>query len=294
MDVKAQGSVTRKKCFVLSPIGQKGSAERIAADKVYKHLIRKSLTPDFEISRADESLNPGAISPTIIASILEADLVVADISGANPNVFYELAIAHGYNKPTVHLQRSSEEIPFDVKDIRIVSYDIADLDDVEEAQKLLKEYANFAMQNPDGMETPLTSARRFIDIEGSTDPVAESNVRVMQAIDELSLEVKKVIRGRNGITRAVRLQTGRAKADMASLQEIVDRVVESERALPADFDSVITQETSAGFDEWVRALFIAAFPGEDTTTANIVLFSPDVEPEDEGDYEPDEDEPRGR
>jgi hypothetical protein len=121
-------------CFVISVIGGDDSPERSHADKVLRHLIGKALGDTYEIKRGDAETNPGAITPTIIASILEADLVVADLSGSNPNVFYELAIAHGYARPTVHLQRSDEKVPFDVKDMRIVKYNLADPDDVESAR----------------------------------------------------------------------------------------------------------------------------------------------------------------
>lgn len=94
---------SKKKCFVISPIGADGSSERAKADTVLTYLIKKALAPDFDVLRADDDTNPGAITPRIIRSILEADLVVADISGLNANVFYELAIAHGYQIGRAHV-----------------------------------------------------------------------------------------------------------------------------------------------------------------------------------------------
>jgi len=294
-----QNSVSRKKCFVISPIGEKGSPERDSADKVLKHLIRKSLSSDFDISRADEDLNPGAISPTMMASILEADLVIADLSGLNPNVFYELAIAHGYNKPTVHLQRSGEAIPFDIKDMRIVRYNVYDPEELEDNQKLLREYANFAVNSPEKMENPLTSAQKFIIVEGSTDPVAESNVRVMQAIKELSVDVKKAVAGRvvRPVAADVALNHQRASSD--ALRKIVERVVNGNRAEEADFESIITLRTPTNFDDWAKTLYMSAFPGEDDEDVNLILYDAEMmanenADDDDDDYEPDEDELRGR
>jgi len=294
VDVMVQESVAQKKCFVISPIGQKGSSERAAADQVLKHLIRKSLASGFDISRADENSNPGAISPTMIASILEADLVIADLSGFNPNVFYELAIAHGYKKPTIHLQKSGETAPFDVKDMRIVRYDMSDLDELEEDQKLLREYANFAMKNSGKMETPLTSAQSFMVLEESTDPVAESNVRVMQAIKELSRDVKAALSARR-VRPELSQELSRELATTSALRSIVERVVEGARAKRNDFDSVISQATAVGFDTWVQDLYMKAFPGDNELDINSVLLHPDmVEDGSDDDYEPDEDEVRGR
>jgi len=296
VNVTAQNSISRKKCFVISPIGEKGSPERGTADKVLKHLVRKSLSSEFDISRADENLNPGAISPTMIASILEADLVIADLSGLNPNVFYELAIAHGYNKPTVHLQRSGEAAPFDIKDMRIVRYDVSDPDELEENQKLLREYANFAVNYPEKMENPLTSAQSFIIVEGSTDPVAESNVRVMQAIKELSLDVKKAIAGRVVRSAGANAALNSSRASSSSLRKIVERVVDGNRAEQEDFDSIITLGTPSNFDDWVKALYMKAFPGEEDEDINLILFDAEMMANEntDDDYEPDEDEQRGR
>ncbi len=101
----------KKKCFVISPIGSDGSPARKAADQVLKHLVRKALGNEFQVLRADEDDDPGSITPRMIASILEADLIVADLSGNNPNVFYEVAVAHGFRKPTVHIQTASDRLP---------------------------------------------------------------------------------------------------------------------------------------------------------------------------------------
>jgi hypothetical protein len=49
-----------------------------------------------------------------------ADLVVADLTGANPNVYYELALRHSTAKPFVHLAREGTEIPFDIRVMDVV------------------------------------------------------------------------------------------------------------------------------------------------------------------------------
>jgi hypothetical protein len=183
-----------KTCFVISPIGEPGSDARRQADQALKHLIKKALDSDFTVSRGDADDNPGAITPRIISSIQSADLIVADMSGLNANVFYELAIAHGFNVPTVHIQRSADKVPFDVKDMRVVRYDLNDPDELEASQDILKKYAAYAIANPNKLETPLTSAGRFHAVDASTDPVAESNRQVLEAIEELAGSVRRALR----------------------------------------------------------------------------------------------------
>lgn len=270
--VEVGHSEKKKKCFVISPIGESGTDVRIAADRVLKHIIRKALDGDFEILRADENSNPGAISPRIVGSILEADLVVVDMSGSNPNVFYELAIAHGFRRPTVHIQRTGEKPAFDVKDMNTVRYDITDPDDVEMAQKRLREYARHAVEQPDSVETPLSSAERFVRVESSADPVAESNVQVMRAIRSLTTEVRRSVNHRGASVSS----SASNEDHLTGLRSIVKRVVLSGRADATDFESVITQNTSQRYDDWMRRQLRLATGIDEDVKLNEVLFDDNV------------------
>lgn len=84
-----------KQCFVIGPIGQKGSSTRRQADWLLKYVIIPVLKyPPFsyEVFRADDKADPGSISAQVINAILECDLVIADLAGHNANAFYELGI----------------------------------------------------------------------------------------------------------------------------------------------------------------------------------------------------------
>lgn len=71
--------------------------------------------------RADEIDDEGLITNQIIEHLIEDDLVVADLTGLNPNVFYEVAVRHAARKPIVHLITTGQDIPFDVANMRAVS-----------------------------------------------------------------------------------------------------------------------------------------------------------------------------
>nr|AWM02844.1 hypothetical protein CIT40_24320 [Bradyrhizobium amphicarpaeae] len=91
----------------------------------------------YKVLRADELPNPGSISHQIIKWLYDADLVVADLTGANPNVVYELAIRHSFNKTSIHLINQAETIPFDLKDERTIIFNIEDLDSIDGCKKEL-------------------------------------------------------------------------------------------------------------------------------------------------------------
>jgi hypothetical protein len=114
-----------KKCFVISPIGEPGSDIREQADDVFEFLIEPALREmKIEAIRGDRLDEPGLITTQIIKAILDYDLCIADVSGQNPNVLYELAIAQAAERPIVLIKRAGEPIPFNVKDYRLVEYDL--------------------------------------------------------------------------------------------------------------------------------------------------------------------------
>ena len=91
-----------KTCFVISQIGEENSTQRLEADKVLKYVIKPSLEElGYKVVRADESTEAGSISKSVIQSVIESDLVIADLTNHNPNVFYELAIRHAIAKPFI-------------------------------------------------------------------------------------------------------------------------------------------------------------------------------------------------
>ena len=97
--------------FVVSPIGEIGTATHKESKLVLDYVIRKALpAEEFEVIRADDEQASDSISVQIIRRIVESDYVVAVLSDRNPNVFYELAIAHGFAKPVIAMM-SAGQIP---------------------------------------------------------------------------------------------------------------------------------------------------------------------------------------
>lgn len=109
---------TDKHCFVIGPIGDEASPERIHADWLYKGIILPVFNnkdyPDWVVDRADTIATPGMISSQIINRLHDVALVIADLSFHNANAFYEMSIRHKVGKPIIHMIRKGEKIPFDV------------------------------------------------------------------------------------------------------------------------------------------------------------------------------------
>jgi hypothetical protein len=115
-----------KRCFVISPIGAPGSKVRDDADAVLEYIIKPALREmEIEAIRADKLAEPGLITEQMIAAIMDYDFCIADLSGHNPNVFYELALAQAAERRVILLKQAGDLIPFDVKDHRLIEYDLS-------------------------------------------------------------------------------------------------------------------------------------------------------------------------
>ena len=104
-------------CFVLMPFTPE-------LDQVYLSVIKPTLeTLGMSCRRADEIRSNRAIMHDIWKAICESRLVIADLTTANANVFYELGIAHTIGKETLLLSQREDKFPFDLYHIRRILYD---------------------------------------------------------------------------------------------------------------------------------------------------------------------------
>jgi nucleoside 2-deoxyribosyltransferase len=114
----SQPSPARPIAFVLMPFTP-------LLDQVYLSLIGPALErAGYEPRRADTELHQRSIVQTIIEGIQTADLIVADLTGRNANVFYELGIAHSLGKNVVLIAQSAADIPFDIGAYRTLIYSV--------------------------------------------------------------------------------------------------------------------------------------------------------------------------
>ena len=102
-----------KRCFVICPIGERDTAIRQRSDDIFEHLIRPiAQDAGYVAERVIDNDRPGDITTKIVGDIIEANVIVADITGHNPNVFYELAIAHAWKKPRIILTTPPPPFPW--------------------------------------------------------------------------------------------------------------------------------------------------------------------------------------
>lgn len=99
---------TDLECFTLMPFDEK---YREIYDNVYKPVCAEN---GLSCWRVDEVSRPGSITRDIVEGIFDADIVIADLTTRNANVFYELGIAHCSGNKTIMTAQSMADVPFDI------------------------------------------------------------------------------------------------------------------------------------------------------------------------------------
>ena len=74
------------------------------------------------IARADDFFTPDVIMNNIWAAIYHSQIVIADCTGRNANVFYEIGLAHALGKPVILITQNQDDVPFDLKQRRFIKY----------------------------------------------------------------------------------------------------------------------------------------------------------------------------
>ncbi len=81
--------------------------------------------------------------------IEKSKLLLADLSGKNPNVFYELGLAHAARKPVVFTAAQVEDVPFDLRHLRVIVYDVREPEWSSRLRKSISDYLRNAAKDPD-------------------------------------------------------------------------------------------------------------------------------------------------
>lgn len=153
-------------CFFVTPIGDEGTPIRKQANIVGKHIVGKAAAKlGLTMTRADTLSEPGQISHQVIEHVVTAKAAVADLTGSNPNVYYELALRHGAQRPVALIAHKDHmpNLAFDVSAERVIPYDHQDLDVVEQVVEEIATQLGKAIAGP--VISPVATALNFRRLE---------------------------------------------------------------------------------------------------------------------------------
>jgi len=183
----------KRTCFLVTPLGDEDGEIRKRSDHVRTYIIEEALGPlGFTMSRSDLTNVSGDITEQIVNELLNADLVVADLTDHNPNVFYEIALRHAFGKPFIHIAQKGQRLPFDIAQQRTVFYDLTDLPTVYAAKKAIQEAAEEILAGGDQYKvvSPVTRSVDINTLRRSGDPEQLAIADIKQSLDELRSEFR--------------------------------------------------------------------------------------------------------
>lgn len=106
-----------RRCFVAMPFSDLYTG-------IWLHVIKPTVEAVGDnCLRADNIFTPGTIINDVFSEIKKSDYIIADLSGHNPNVYYELGYAHALDKIVILITNDRSSLPFDISHHRIISYD---------------------------------------------------------------------------------------------------------------------------------------------------------------------------
>jgi hypothetical protein len=206
--------------FFISPIGTKESAMRRSTDGLVRAAVRPVLEScEFDVVVAHEISEPGSITMQVIEYLLTAPVVVANLTGLNPNVMYELAVRHAARKPVVIIAEVGTDLPFDIADERAIFYH-DDFAGVEEFKPRLAAGVRACLADPQPLNPVYRAGQaaviRAVEAQtGTSQYVLEQLTLLSDRIADLSRTLRKVVppEAIGASTHHLRLNGDAAKLD---------------------------------------------------------------------------------
>ncbi|PXF59207.1 MAG: hypothetical protein C4B59_11925 [Candidatus Methanogaster sp.] len=158
-------------CFVIMSF-------RSEYDLVYHQLIKPAAeTSGLKVLRANDIYSPGVLTEQIKAAIHQSRICIAEVTNNNPNALYEVGIAHTLSKPTILLSQSVEQIPFDLRSLRFIIYDMKKPDRAKEnIEGTIKEILG---------KGKLAKAEELLQQDNARASISETSVYLEQSLREL-------------------------------------------------------------------------------------------------------------
>lgn len=213
-----------KRCFVITPIGEDGGPTRRATDGLIGSVLAPLLSSKgFSCEAAHNISAPGSITRQIIERLLNAELVIANLTELNPNVMYELAVRHAARLPVVAIAQYGTKLPFDVAAERTIFYR-DDLKGMTELTAQLSTAIDTALTGAEH-DNPITAAQQSFRLRNDSTTTSFEKA-MLQRFDQMErsiAEVKAVadpwstiVTGRPGV--------GKSSFDVAAVRRAVSAV----------------------------------------------------------------------
>lgn len=214
MGMAKLGAEALKRCFLIAPLGEEGSATRRRSDQVLRYIINPVLAQCgySEAARPDHLGKPNVIVPSVIERVMDDPLVIADLSDRDPIVYYLLAIRHMSRKPVVKMVDAGQPSPFDVAHSRIIRLDIRDLDSVDYCRRELLQQIKQVEKKPVDVDNPINNFVDLMHLRESGDPEKRNWAQMFDILSEMQISLEAALQRFQGLD-ALRYGEGNAAGD---------------------------------------------------------------------------------
>lgn len=251
----------KKTCFVVSPIGDKGSEVRSQADAFYDLIIEPALEKfDFEVTRADKNTSVSSITSEIVKLVQESDLCIIDITGQNANVMYECGRRHETAKPYIMMAKEGERLPFDISSIRTIFYIIDDpreiRNSVKNLQAIISKMLEYGFEPERSGESLSSLSDTMTRIERKIDRLSLSGTISLGGASTSNVSQFKEILESLGGPDAFRYAVGRRDADLVDfLLPVMAKKMSAEK-----YDSIVLPLAASVGSDLARKLMEERLP----------------------------------
>jgi hypothetical protein len=179
-----------KECFFIAPIGAEGTETRERSDGVMEYIVAPAAHAVGLVTiRADKIAKPGQITRQVIEHVVGARASVVDLTGANPNVYYEMAVRHTAQSPTVLIAQDGEKLPFDISQMRTIFFDHTSLKSAAECREQIAQHLREAMNGE--VDSPIAASVSVQRLEQGT---AQERVlaQMVDGIDEIRARIRAI------------------------------------------------------------------------------------------------------
>jgi hypothetical protein len=196
-----------RECFLIAPAGEEESLTRKRSDLGYEFIVSPAAEELEQIAVRDVELStPGRITKRIIDHLLHARSAVADLTGRDPNVFYELAVRHAARLPVALIvDERDTEPPFDIDHLRVIGFDHTDLASANRCRQTLVGHLRAGLEGAvDSIIAdvdPLVGAHRvehrLTELLDSLKETLHANIASIQMVTQVMGEMDLAAGGRD-------------------------------------------------------------------------------------------------
>jgi len=166
------------------------------------------------------------ISNQIVRDLIEADLVVADLTDLNPNAFYELGIRHSAERPAIQIAKNGTDLPFDIHDLRTIFVDLANQNSIIAARVSLARAALEIKSQTYRVSNPITNANAAFEMRRSDDPRDRVLAELQDRLRSLEIGMRRMnlnvpsTANQSDLVNLLRWEASRMKYKGATIDEI--------------------------------------------------------------------------